>query len=416
MRLVKLNARHWAAGLQWFQVSAKSKRDMNAVRSEGMKLKGDPPDMVAFRPRQYGFGASGGLAGYTTANPLAGGIGLPSSSFLGVFRLEDVHGESFWWVCAVRQGLISGQGDMVCASKEEADAQVAELTDLLGHFDDQAFCATWEESRAWLIPLLNYRRQARLRPLLGDAGFRRRLFALGAAISLVLVCGIGLRTYWNHQAEQQALQISRQQIEERAQRRADLLAHPERHFPMPWATARPVGAAARVCLESMLSLPLSAGGWQLTKAQCDGRTLTAYWDFSAGADYRLLPPGAVLETSTRARTSVRLDSGPDERRPDGDFRSLACKTDVSRHFYQLTANMGAHLSRFDFEKPATAVVDKVEIVAPWVRGSWELSAVPDALALDGSLAAALDMPGLVLSGMEYGNGWTLKGEVYATPE
>ena len=78
MRLVKLNARHWAAGLQWFQVSAKSKRDMNAVRSEGMKLKGDPPDMVAFRPRQYGFGASGGLAGYTTANPLAGGIGLPS--------------------------------------------------------------------------------------------------------------------------------------------------------------------------------------------------------------------------------------------------------------------------------------------------------------------------------------------------
>ena len=99
-----------------------------------------------------------------------------------------------------------------------------------------------------------------------------------------------------------------------------------------------------------------------------------------------------------------------------DFRSLACKTDVSRHFYQLTANMGAHLSRFDFEKPATAVVDKVEIVAPWVRGSWELSAVPDALALDGSLAAALDMPGLVLSGMEYGNGWTLKGEVYATPE
>ena len=59
---------------------------------------------------------------------------------------------------------------------------------------------------------------------------------------------------------------------------------------------------------------------------------------------------------------------------------------------------------------------KVEIVAPWVRGSWELSAVPDALALDGSLAAALDMPGLVLSGMEYGNGWTLKGEVYATPE
>ena len=85
MRLVKLNARHWAAGLQWFQVSAKSKRDMNAVRSEGMKLKGDPPDMVAFRPRQYGFGASGGLAAYTTANPPAGGIGLPYTSILGVF-------------------------------------------------------------------------------------------------------------------------------------------------------------------------------------------------------------------------------------------------------------------------------------------------------------------------------------------
>lgn len=416
MRLVKLGGHLWAAGLDWFQVSSK-KRDLSQLRNEALKLKAeaDIPDMAAIRPRQYGFGFSAGIAGYRAANPLAGGIRLPSSSFLGVFHLKDIQGESFWWVCAVRQGLISGQGDTICGSREEAEKQLAMLTDLLGGFDEQVACATWTESEAWFTPLLTYRRTARLRPLTGNSCFRRRLIAAGLAACLLLAGSIGLRAYMFHKEEQQALLASRQQAQAREQRRADLLAHPERQFPMPWTTAQPIRQTARECFDSMFSLPLSLGGWHLAGARCDGHTLTAFWDFQQGGDYRLLPPDAVLETSTRARSTVRLVSAPVGTRRDGDFRSLSNTAHIRRHFYQLTANIGAHLSRFDFEKPEKTVVDKMELVAPWVRGFWELSGVPDALARDGSLAAALDVPGLIVTGVEYEHGWILKGEVYATP-
>jgi hypothetical protein len=77
--------------------------------------------------------------------------------------------------------------------------------------------------------------------------------------------------------------------------------------------------------------------------------------------------------------------------------------------------MGGRL-KLVFNAPEKRVIDKVEIVAPWIRGQWELSDVPAALVLDASIPDALTtIPGMTLESITMEkNNWTFKGAVYAT--
>ena len=129
MRLVEINKRLYAAGLKWYQIPPQKKVTLATLRASIRKeaeSMGDneASDMAALRPRQYGFGMAGTVDAYKKAVPLAGGVVRPGVNFLGVFRLRDTQGESFWWVIAVRQGLISSLADCICSTREEADKAV----------------------------------------------------------------------------------------------------------------------------------------------------------------------------------------------------------------------------------------------------------------------------------------------------
>ena len=161
MRMVVINKRAWAVGMDWSSTRLEKLSRPELLR-KARKVSPDF-DMAALRPRQFGFGSSGGNpADWKRARSLAAFVQLPTS-FLGLFTLEDARGETFWWVFAQQNGLTVGQGDAVYDTRENAEQQIASLTDLLGGFEQSMLCLTPEESRAWLEPLLRVGPAALLR-------------------------------------------------------------------------------------------------------------------------------------------------------------------------------------------------------------------------------------------------------------
>lgn len=108
MRMVVINKRPWAVGLDW---SSTRMEKLSRPRLLEMAQKIDASfDMMAVQRRLYGFGSSGGRPGdWIKARSLAAFIQLPPS-FLGLFALEDMQGESFWWVIGRQNGQNVGQG------------------------------------------------------------------------------------------------------------------------------------------------------------------------------------------------------------------------------------------------------------------------------------------------------------------
>lgn len=300
MRLVEINKRLYAAGLKWYQIPPQKKVTLATLRKKnGSMGDNDAPDMVALRPRQYGFGTAGTVDAYKKAAPLAGGVVRPGVNFLGVFRLRDTLGEVFWWVIAIRQGLISGHADCICSTREEADKAVLELRDLLGEFDEQQDCETPEASLAWLEPVVRYHAKARLHALrVPPAYWRNRLLA-GGGIALVIAGAFVGNAYFQHREEQRRLTNQTLSLQQEQQRRQYMQAHPEEQFAQPWRTSPPVAELAAYCGEKLLELPTAASGWKLERAICSSSMLTVEWQFRPGADFVRLPPHASLESVNR---------------------------------------------------------------------------------------------------------------------
>ena len=407
MRLVEMNRRLWAVGLKWYQIPPQKRITLSTLRKEAETMTGgDAPDVVALRPRQYGLGMAGTWEAWKKAVPLAGGVVRPGVNFLGVFRLRDTLGESFWWVIAVRQGLISAHADCICESREEADKAVLELKDLLGEFDEEQDCDS-----------VKYHAKARLHALrVPPSYWRNRLLAAGG-IALVIAGAFAGNAYIRHMEEQRrqiSLTLSRQMEQ---QRRDYMEAHPEEQFAQPWRTSPPVAELAEFCGERLLELPTAASGWKLERAICSGSMLTVEWQFQPGADFVRLPPHASLE-STRKAVS-RIGHQPAFSSREGETHGqLSSRAEIRSHLYQLTQNMGALLNNFQFDKPEQKVIEKITVIAPWQKGKWELKGIPAALLLDESLGRALSLPGLILREIVFSSseGWTMRGDVYAAAD
>lgn len=447
MRLVNIGKHSWAVGLNWVKYKDKRKRYAD-LQKEVTAISDGVPDMVTFRPRQYGFGVAGEQqAAYRASNPLAGGIEIVGSSFLGVFYLKDTDNSGFWWLFAIKNGLISANGELICATREEVEAEVVQLRDLLGTFEENVLCEMWDEeetpdnsgkpsslellvlgearpesekisSLEWLEPLLTYRRSSRLHLLKNIYQRRRRHLIGGVAATICLTGGLTLTSLlasWNEERAMREIQLASQT---RLQQKADVLAHPEREFLKPWVTAMPVPAMVQRCLGTMLALPMVASGWALESAVCDGHKVDVSWKFEPGSDYLALPPDASLISPQKAVSSIRLpEFSPQKQEQDTGHSLLSPRSLASRHFYQLTQSMGALLAlKFrPQEKKTVSKADKQEIVAPWQRGEWELKGIPAALMFDSSLALSLSMPGMILRNIEYSGEWSFKGEIYVLP-
>lgn len=420
MRMVLVNKRPWAVGMDW-SCTRLEKLSRPELLRKARKVSPDF-DMAALRLRQYGFGSSGGNPeDWRRARSLAAFLQLPTS-FLGLFTLEDVHGETFWWVFAQQNGLTVGQGDAVYDTREKAEQQIASLEDLLGNFEQSMLCLTPEESRAWLEPLLQVgpaallRRRGCLESLETPPASRRKPFvAVGTALALAATAWWGVGAWLDHRDREAAQASARLAQMNREQRRLELTSHPERYFKQEWASAPLADAVAAPCMEALRAQPTVVNGWLLSEASCAGRAAAVVWEHQPGADFVALPENAALDkrSSRRAvsRFTLAFEAVP---RRGQDYPHVLTQDMAARHLYQLTQVTGTRL-RLTFSPPEKRAIDKVEIAAPWIKGTWELADIPSALLEEPGLSQLLSaLPGLTLDAIVYKNdAWTFKGRVYA---
>ena len=414
MRRVVINKRRWAVGLQWFMGNAK--QTAPDLRRAAGKLD-HSLDMVAYRQRQYGFAASGGaVRDWLGVRALAAAVRVTSPSFLGLFCLADENGE-FWWVFAISQSLIVGMGDQVFQKRAEAEEWIQSLKGLLdSDFAETATCATLDESLRWLTPLISTSPFSRLRsrngylqPLQPMPGQRRKLAALGGLAAMLLLGGYGIKLFLAHQAGKKAMEATRVAMVNKEQRRQELLAHPERHFPQPWTTAPEMHELVSRGIKALLTLPIAASGWVLERAVFDGEAVIVTWGHKPGADYMHLPLSARIETPQKAISRLPIP----KRRGQQTSSPLLSQEQCTRLLYQGTQLMGARL-RLVYNPPEKKSVDNVEIIAPWARAQWELSDVPAAMLNDAALPELFThIPGIMLETISMDkNVWTIKGAVY----
>ncbi|MDQ7830651.1 MAG: type 4b pilus protein PilO2 [Desulfovibrionaceae bacterium] len=419
MRSITLHNRKYAVGIQWFLSNRKLKT--SELRQEARH--DESFDMVVFRQRQYGFGSSGGdIRPWRGRRALAAALQVPSPSFLGLFCLEDETGP-YWWVFASAQGLILGMGDQAFTSQIEAESWIKSLRGLMdADFEETVTCETPVDSLNWLSPFvpslpfaLPSRRRGSLHPLHPVPSQRRNRIVIAAALGILFLGGYGLKLFFDQRAASQAKEAARTAMLNKEQRRREIQAHPEVHFPRPWREASDVRSTLQAIIPVMLSLPTVASGWVIEGAAYDSKTnqISASWGHRPGADYIRLPPSASLETPQKAVTKIAI---PQIHQLQGD--ALFMRETASQRLYQSTQVIGGRL-KLSWHSPERKSIEGIEIISPWQRGQWELSDVPAAIILDQSFPEAFTgLPGLILEQIfqDKEGRWSLKGVVYANPE
>ncbi|GAB1253032.1 type 4b pilus protein PilO2 [Desulfovibrio falkowii] len=417
MRMTIINNRAWAVGLDW---SSTRTEKLSRLQLLETAQKIDPSfDVMAVQRQLYGFGSSGGRPeDWKKVRSLAAFLELPPA-FLGLFALEDVQGEVIWWVLCRQNGQNVGQGDVVYATRQEAEKELKSLNELLDPtitdidiFDDPA------RSAAWLSPLLHvgpsallYRRGC-LRSLL-PTGKKIPWRSLAAGLALTGVFGLALDTWMTKQAEQASREAAYLARLNKEQRRQDIAAHPEKHFQQTWTDAPLAIDVAIPCVSSLLELPTVVNGWLLSEATCNHRGVTTVWAHQPQGDFINLPRSGTLKTPQLAASQTPLSVKLYPRRGQ-KYPNLLLRDSISQHLYHITQQIGAKL-RLSFQPAEKRTVQNVELAAPWFKGNWEMTSVPDSLLRSAALWNAFSyLPGLTLDSITFKNeSWTLQGQVYA---
>lgn len=425
MRMIVFNKQPWAVGLQWIppRLNAMSRDKLLATARE---LRGDALpayNVVVRRKKQVAFGFCENAADWRNVRSLAALI-PDCPSFLGLFHLLDVNGQSFWWVFARNHGTNLGSGDMVYDSFEQAQnhqrlSRELFISAVSKHgFESEVTCATPEESEAWLrehctLHLLHKTLGSGLILSLGAP--RRHRDVISVAIGMLGLLGLtwAAVTYYDYRTEQALMSQARQLAETKAAHKQRLLDHPENLFAQEWSNAPQVASAGAACVDAILSLPTVTSGWLLSGATCAGRTVTVSWEHATTSNYLALPQDAKLESPqiANSRKSVSARLAP---RPAQPFTMLYPQEQVRRILYQLCQSTGTRL-QLSFQPAESIKVEKDDVTAPWIKGKWELSSISPADVLDGSVLHVLDaVPGVVLTTVRLKNDvWTFQGNVYA---
>lgn len=418
MRMVIINNRPWAVGLDW---SSTRMEKLSRPRLREMAQKIDPAfDMMAVQRRLYGFGSSGGRPeDWKKARSLAAFIPLPPS-FLGLFCLEDIQGETFWWVIGRQNGQNVGQGDAVYVTRREAEQELKSLNELLDNSIAEVVTSNDpEHSLAWLEPLLRVgpgavlRRRGCLESLQEARGcVSPVVLGVGLALGLLIGTGLAFNAWQKHQAQQMALESARLAKLNKEQRRQELLAHPEEYFEQIWTQAPLALDIAGPCMKALLAQPTVANGWLLSEACCAGRAVSVTWAHQSQADFLNLPARAMLKNPQLAVSRLTLAAGW-KARTGQKYSAILTREIATRHLYQITQQAGSRL-RLTFQKPEKRSIEKVELSAPWIKGEWTLSAIAGSLLQEDALWSALSaVPGLTLERITFKNeAWTLQGNIY----
>lgn len=419
MRFVVIQSRLWAVGIHWSRVQLHKVSRQKLVQ-KARKLN-TLYDLMVSRHGQYGFGSSDGNAEqWVNARSLAAYVQLPTtSSIIGLFAMQDGFGDPFWWVFAREHGRNIGLGDQVFTTQAEAEAEIRSLQELLGETaPDCITCTTHEESLEWLAPFtrvsLVSSLQGKGRLELIDHPRSNYLRNWGIVLGLCCIIAYGTNFWFDHKADQRALEAARISKTQQETRKNDLLAEPAKHFAQSWLQKPLADNVATVCLDSMRELPLVANGWLLEAVSCqEGRTLQISWKHEGVADYVALPASARLQSTKLATSHLSIGTIKYPPRLFQDHSRLLTQELSTRHLFQLCQMTGTKL-RLSFKPPEKRTVDKVEITAPWVQGTWELSEISGVLLETPTLPQLLaELPGLTLESISVKNDeWAFKGHIY----
>jgi hypothetical protein len=415
MRVISLNDHIWALGFQWCPRLSRT-----ATRSDTLKRaqKEDPAyDLAAVTRRQVGFAASGGSPdAFEKTRALA--AFMPKLSMLAMMCLRDTADTPFWWVYAWRNGAIVGDGDRCFDTREEAEAQMDNLRALMD-FESEPVFATPEESEKALQPRLLVdlqaviHRRGRIVPLTVSVTQRKkRMITMGICAALLACAGYGAHVFMVHRAEQAAIRDARLAKMSREARHRELKSHPDRYFPQKWKDAAPASEQASSCLQTMLGLPVIENGWTLTEARCAGKNVTVTWKHGTNADYLHLPDKAKLKTPKSAVSRIQFPFSVKPRKDDL-YPHLLTRDEAQRILYQITQNTNSRL-KLSFGHPATKTIDKVKLVAPWLKADWRLDRISGAFLKDAGFWKRLSgLPGLRLEVVDLkGDAWTIMGYIY----
>lgn len=406
MRVIRIGTKRYAAGLWWQmlkQPGARRSVKLQEARETASSFD-DGFNVVVMRRNQYGLGRMDEKV--VRVPSLAASLvkraaqSLPRS-WIGQFQMAD----GLWWVCAISDGSIAADGDVLCASAEDAAARVADLKSLTSWDSDVSF-ENVAESHAYLLPLLAG--GERISPLQGGSSHNAKIIALGLAAILFSV-GYGYH-YQTTKAEESAkFRAARERILKQR-----TLADPEQQFPRPWIGKPSAAVFAASCFETVAGLPMFDRGWALSKVVCTPKGVEIEREHEAGASFTNMPAGAALDGHD---ASVCVARATLPALPDGHL-SLSSVSETRARFYELVTVISSKGSvRFSQPKSKTVKVDGKPVVvrANWFGGTWKLSDVsPSVLLRPAFLKALGTVPGMEITQLTYTpKGITLEGSIYA---
>lgn len=407
MPSVSIHGKQYAVGLWWQLHRAKQSRKyaLHMARATAKEFAEKGYSSVAITAQQYGLGTGdykkNSLALASSIRP---SVQL-SQGFIGIFKFHEG-----WWVCGLTSSSIAAEGDQFFATQEEAEAHALQLADLFGE-KSEVFCSTQEESEGYLAPLLS--NGARVEPLtFGLASYSYLGRYMGIACVMLLVALLG-KVAWDALASEAAKEKAQEIMQSSAARQERVISNVDLYFPKPWQSAPSVGAMQVQCMNTLLSIPFYSEGWERTSAVCTPANLSIEWIHSSGASFTKLPLSARLTKPKQAISSIALPSLDAKR----DHFPLRTRKDISIHFYEITRQLHCQLTYLSWAQRAVKTVEGVNISAPFIQGSWELTNIPSSYMTDVLFAFLGQMAGLTLKEISYddtkGTTWTIKGEVYA---
>lgn len=403
MKIVQVNNTSYAVDL-WWQTrpqGAINKRAMRKLAQQTAQRDAQDSNCVALRAQQYGLGQCV-LPIPRKVSSLAASITPPATQWIGIFNLAEG-----WWVCSVSQGSISADGDKIFSHEEAAQDHAARLRNL---FDTclETSCRTREESLGWLTTHLGQHDGCIEALNLSEQKHEVKRFAFIGLCAAFLISG-GWYAYTTFEERKTALAL-RTLMQGKEQQRQAILATPEQHFNRPWTERPLLTAQADQCMAHMLALPLSDNGWLLEGAGCSQRKLVVHWQHRTGASFLQLPHHARFTSPKQVTATHSLPALPHKAKAPSQKRALA-----EAALYELTQTVGVKLT-LKWTPPERKTINDIELVAPWLTGTWVLSQVPASVMLSKALFQDLEALGCVLDSMLYdqkNQHWTLRGRLYA---
>lgn len=409
------------SGLFWYPLAGASQLE----RAQEIKSLAKEQDFDLYILRStstyyVGFAHSDGQARigvFSAAAVVSKTLELESSAreFIFVSPLPD----GYWMYVAQRDGVILPDADKCFPNEDAAKSRLLEdisLGDwsLIVAPDIWGVTGSVERDFVDMLPQSEQgKRQSHKWWKLSPVNPYDNIFAHGKKILLGLVIVAVVATGWAYYKKK----LDMEALEE-ARRLANLAPPPPPPPPEhPWKSKPDPITLVRLCTQTLLTVPVSPGNWDITGILCDGKVLNVSW---RARDYgwidhilQAVPQVTISGEGKVASLSVPLPSltiGKDEPVIVGRQRMLDMYSLAQRHGFPLLVTPVAAQS------PPPGQAGANLPVIDWGEMSWSVKGTLEPLMV----VRVLDGPGFRIDSMDavWNEGqmvWNLEGKQYVKP-